>query len=492
MKSRKKGTATPLIETRYRRIMTDLPAPQSQPLLAMREIVEPRAMLGQPPFIWDSAKGISVRDPYGNQWLDWSSGVLVTNIGHSHPAVQKAIMEKVSRGLLFSYCFATEDRIRLANKLVSITPAPLQKIFFFNTGSESVEGAIKLARTYMQKRFGKQKNSIVSFKYSFHGRTMGAQLAGGYPEMKAWLGRIDKSFFQAPFPDGYHEKDTSFALFEKSLEKASLSPHRIAAVIMEPYQGGGASFAPEAYVKKLRAWCRKNDILLIFDEVQSGFGRTGKLFAFEHYGIAPDLLCLGKGISGSLPLSAIMGPAEILDCYGPGSMTSTHGGHALCCAAALANLEILLGENIVENAAKSGAFLKTKLQSLTALYPYIGALHGKGMVYGLHIINPHTKSPDGALASQIVTSCFRQGLLLFAPVGTGAATIKICPPLTMSKDAIAEGVAVLARALVHAAKPLGYNKKNREASVSRKRSFPSQSSMRSVASAKRLTRSKSF
>jgi 4-aminobutyrate aminotransferase-like enzyme len=443
--------SVPRVSTRHRRIVTALPAPESLGVLRRIDKYEPRSLSGQPPVVWDRAEGFQVYDPYGNMWLDWTSGVLVANIGHGHPAIKEAIVRDAEKGQLFSYCFAAESRSLLAERLVQLAPRGIEKAFLLTTGSEAVENAIKLGRTFGRKVGGAKKIVIVTFGLGFHGRTLGAQLAGGYPEAKDWIGNLDPAFVQVPFPDGFRCADLDFDRFEASLSEQALKPDEVAAVIMESYQGGGASFAPAPYVQALRRWCDRHGALLVFDEVQSGFGRTGKLFAFEHYGVAPDLICLGKAISGSLPLSAVLGRAEIMDLYGPGAMTSTHGGHALACAAALANLEVLLAEKCVERAAKVGEVLHRGLCEIARRYsPVVGALHGKGMVFGLHIVEAGTERPDGARAFEIVRRCFESGLLMFSPVGLGGATVKICPPLITTEEAIIEGLTVLESAFAGA------------------------------------------
>jgi len=443
--------SVPRVSTRHRRIVTALPAPESLAVLRRVEKYEPRSLSGQPPVVWDRAEGVQVYDLYGNMWLDWTSGVLVANIGHGHPAIKESIVREAEKGQLFSYCFPAESRSLLAERLVHLAPRRIEKAFILTTGSEAVENAIKLGRTWGRKIGGAKKIAIVTFELGFHGRTLGAQLAGGYPEAKEWIGNLDPAFVQVPFPDGFRCRNLDFDLFEESLSEQSIEPDEVAAVMMESYQGGGASFAPAPYVQALRRWCDRHGALLVFDEVQSGFGRTGKLFAFEHYGVAPDLICLGKAISGSLPLSAVLGRAEIMDLYGPGAMTSTHGGHALACAAALANLEVLGAENCVERAAQVGERLREGLSDITRKYsPIVGALHGKGMVYGIHVIEPGTERPDGARAFEIVRRCFESGLLMFAPVGFGGATLKICPPLITTEEAIMEGLTVLESAFAGA------------------------------------------
>lgn len=420
---------------------------KSKKILEQLRLYEPRSVSGQPPVVWEKAEGVYVYDVEGRKYLDWSSGVLVANAGHGRREISDAIIETVSRPLLFSYCFPTEIRAELLHEMQDILIRSDDKIFFLSTGSEATECAIKLAKTYALQRHGNEKQYIVSFENGFHGRTMGAQLAGGNSALKGWLNGISAPFLQVPFPDGFRCRDKSFGLFMSSLKKHSVKPEQIAGVIMESYQGGGASFAPVKYVRQLSAWCRKHDIVLVMDEVQSGFGRTGKWFAFEHYGIKPDLICCGKGISSSLPLSAVIGKKELMDLYPPGSMTSTHGGNPVCCAAALANLKILKDENIVGNARKVGLYLGKHLKELADGIFFIAAVHGKGLVYALHVVKRDGITPDAELSGRIVKTCNEKGLLFFAPVGFGGANIKICPPLTITKDEIRKGLDILSCAV---------------------------------------------
>jgi len=253
---------------------------------------------------------------------------------------------------------------------------------------------------------------------------------------------------QAPFPDGFRCEDTSFDLFPKCIEEQGSGPDQIAGVITETYQGGGASFAPPEYIQALAAWCEEHDIVLIMDEVQAGFGRTGTLFGFEHYGIVPDLACFGKGISSCMPLSAVIGRADLMDQYPPGSMTSTHTGNPLCCAAALASIDIIEQERLVENAAKMGALLHGELGRIKDAHADVCAsLQGKGLVAGLHMVKPGSIEPDDALAFHVVKGCVEKGLLMFCPVGYGGGTVKIAPPLCITEDAVAESCAVLNEAL---------------------------------------------
>ena len=432
------------VQTRYRHIVTNLPAPDSLALLETMARCEPKSMLGQPPVIWDRAEGFQVYDRYGNMWLDWSAGVSVANIGHNHPQVREAIQCEVERGLLHSYIFANEARIRLAEKLVALAPPGLDKVFLLTTGSEAIENALKLALTYGQRVGGKHKINMISFANGFHGRTLGAQLLGGDQKLKEWIGPLGETFHQVPFPDGFRCADTDFDLFLQTLRSGRVTPDSVAGVIMESYQGGGASFAPTEYVQQLRRWCTQHEVVLICDEIQAGFGRSGKMFAFEHYGIVPDVICCGKGISGSLPLSAVIAKADLLDQYGPGEMSSTHSGNPVAARAALANIEVLQRENVVENARVVGEVLHAGLRELRDEFgQVIGAVHGKGLVAGVHVVQPQTSDPNGDLAHRVVIECFERGLLMFDPVGVGKATVKVCPPLVITADAVREGLDVL-------------------------------------------------
>jgi 4-aminobutyrate aminotransferase-like enzyme len=441
-------TRVPTVKTKYRRIQGVLPNKQTIAEVKKLRKAEPISMRGQPALIWDTARGFSVFDAYGNKWLDFSSGVLITNAGHGHPAIVKAVTDQAKK-LLTTYCFPNEPRIQLTQKILSIAPRGLNKVFLLSTGSETLECAIKLMRTYGRRTYGDTKSVIVSFERAFHGRTLGSQQIGGIPAGKAWIKNLDPEIVQIPFPDGFRTENTDFSLFEKTLKAKGVKPAQVAGVVVETYQGGGTSFLPKTYAKQLRAWCDKNKALLTFDEVQAGFGRCGTMFGFQLYGVTPDLFCCGKGISSSLPISAVVGREAVMDIYGPNEMTSTHSGNPVCSAAALANINVLINEKLVQNSAKVGAVLQKELDKLKADYPaIIGARHGAGLVAGLHIVKPGTKEPDGDLAWEIVNTCYQSGLLMFAPVGFGGATVKIAPPLCITKEALLEGLGVLRAAFV--------------------------------------------
>jgi len=438
------------IETKYRRIVTKLPVPESLPLFEALHGCEPRAMRGQPPVVWHRAEGFLVGDAWGNQWIDWSSGVLIANAGHGRQEIADAIAQQAAAHLLTSFSFANQPRAQLVEKLVSILPEPLKKVFLFTTGSEAVECAIKMCRTFGVRTGGRSKHVIVCYDDAFHGRTMGAQQAGGIAELKEWIVNLDPGFAQVPFPDGFRTRDTSFEAFERSLRERGIEPANVAGVILETYQGGSAAFAPPAYMQSLRQWCTGHKALLVTDEIQAGFGRTGRLWGFEHYGVVPDLAVFGKGISGSLPVAAVAGRPDVLDLYPPLSMTSSHAGNPICCAAALASIDLVLREKLAERAAATGAILHRRLHAMAARFPQIGCVAGKGLVAGLACVTPGTSEPDGDLAFDVVRRAVEKGVLMFAPVGFGHATVKICPPLVITEDAVNESVDALEEALAEA------------------------------------------
>jgi len=441
----------PPVQTKYRRIVTEIPVPESIPILQGLRQYEPASMSGQPLVLWDRAEGIQVFDRWGNTWLDWSSGVLVTNAGHSHPKIVQAVVDQARHGLTHNYCFPSEIRARTVEELAKVAPEGLRKVFLLTTGAEACECAIKLARTWGLKVGGRGKITFVTFHNAFHGRTLGAQMAGGIPALKQWIVNLDPNIVQVPFPDGFRCPDTRFELFLESLDKQGIRPEMVAGVMTETYQGGNASFAPPEYIQKLRAWCDQHQSLLVMDEVQAGFGRTGTYWGFEHYGVLPDVICCGKGISSGLPMAAVIGRPEIMDLYPAGSMTSTHTGNPICAAAVLANLQVIREEKLVERCRAMGEILQPELRRVGRQYPnHIGAVHGKGLVASLHIVKPGGIEPDAPLAADIVRRCVEKGLLMFSPVGYAGASVKIAPPLVITEEPLRESIRVLEEVLEEA------------------------------------------
>ncbi|MCW8132746.1 MAG: aspartate aminotransferase family protein [Planctomycetota bacterium] len=436
-------------QTKFRTIKTAIPVPESVPILESLRKSEPLSMTGQPAILWDSAQGCLVKDRWGNQWLDWSSGVLVANAGHGRKEIVDAIVKQATSPLLHNYCFPNESRAELAKYLTQLAPEPLKKVFLLTTGAETTECAIKLAKTHGVKAGGKGKDVIVSFEHGFHGRTLASQLAGGIPGLKTWITREHPDFVQVPFPGDWRlpAAKTTFQAFTDALAAKGISAAQVAGVIVESYQGGSAAFLPVEFAQALRKWCTDNKTVLIFDEVQAGFGRCGTLFGFEHYGVVPDLTCCGKGISSSLPISCVLGKPEIMDLYGPGEMTSTHTGNPICSAAALANLKVIVNEKLVANAAARGEEMFAGLEKIRAKHPSrLACVKGKGLVAGVHCVQANGADPDADLAFRVVERCIEKGLLLFGPVGFKGGTVKICPPLVISKEELADGLQAMGEA----------------------------------------------
>ncbi len=438
----------PQVKTKYRCVQTKLPVPESLKIFEALETSEPRSMMGQPPIVWHRAEGFQVSDRWGNTWIDWSSCVLISNIGHGRKEIRQAIKDILDQNLLATYVFVHEKRAKLTKALQAISPDPANyHVFLLTTGSEACENCIKLAKTYALEKHGSQKKYIVSFKNAFHGRTLGAQLAGGMDKLKAWIVDEGKTFVQVPFPDGYKNEDTSFELFLKTIAQQGVKPAEIAGVITETYQGVGPDFLPYDYAQALERFCKENDIVTIFDEVQAGFGRTGKMFGYQHYDIKPDLIACGKGLSSSLPIAAVIGRKDIMNLYAPGSMTSTHSGSPLPVVSAIESLKIIQRENLVENARRLGEILIPELERIRNKHPDIlGCVQGKGLVAGIQAVKKGTKEPDADTALKINEKCFQKGLLMFAPVGVDGECIKIAPPLVINEEALREGITVLEEA----------------------------------------------
>lgn len=446
----------PEVKTRYRRIRTRLPVPESREIIQALMDSEPRSMMGQPPVIWDRAEGFQIWDRWGNCWIDWSSGVLIANSGHGRKEICRGLIEALRKPLLSTYVFRHEKRAELIQALRALSPDPADyRVFLLTTGSEAIEAGIKLAKTYALEKYGPKKKYLVSFRNSFHGRTLGAQLAGGLEGLKKWIIDEGRTFLQVPFPDGYKNENTSFDQFLSSLKKQKIRAGEIAGLITESYQGVGPDFFPYEYAQSLQSFCREHDIVMIFDEVQAGFGRTGKMFTYEHYDVKPDLIVCGKGISSSLPISAVIGRSEIMDLYPPGSMTSTHSGSPLPVIAAIENLKIIRRENLVERARRMGEVLMPWLKKIRDRYPdVLGCLHGKGLVAGLQVVKKGGKEPDSATALKISEKCFQKGLLMFAPVGVGGECLKIAPPLVIEEEALIESISVFGEACSEVLEPV--------------------------------------
>ncbi len=440
-----------MIKTKYRKIHTDIPSESTELFLRKLSETEARSMRGQLPVLWDCAKGFQVFDDQGNQWIDFTSTIFVANAGHAHPHIVEALHKQLDKKLLHSYTFINRSRVEFLKKLVSIKPDYLQKAFLLSAGTEATECALKLMRM-RGISINKEKLAIISFFGSMHGRTMGAEMLSGDSKKSEWIGYKDPNIYHLPFPypwlakgDNYNWKDHFYRDIDR-LKKQGLDFNNIAGFMIESYQGWGAVFYPKEYIQELVKFAGEYKAIVTFDEIQSGFGRTGKFFAYEHYEVIPDLVCIGKGASSSLPLSAVLGKADLLDLPETGSMSSTHSGNPLCCAAALANLEVIESENLVYESERKGKLLHQCLNQIAVKYPHrISHVLGKGMVAA--ILMADAGKPDVVFATKVVEKAMRKGLLV---VYTARESIKLGPPLTIADDALLEGLDVLEESIAEA------------------------------------------
>ncbi|MCC0100227.1 aspartate aminotransferase family protein (plasmid) [Streptomyces sp. NBC_01343] len=404
---------------------------------------EPATMHTQHPVVWDRAAGSRVYNREGRSWLDWTSGILTANAGHARAEVVDAITEQARQGLLHAYMFPTRVRARTVRALSELTGFPQSVLY--TTGAEAVEGALKISSRHAMARRPRsaaaRPSVVVSFEGAFHGRTLGAQLSGGLPAQRDWAPELDEVFVRVPYPGRGEGWNTE--VIEDALRKAGAGPEDVACVVGEIYQGSTLrQIDPEA-ARALREWCTRHGALLIFDEIQSGFGRTGALFAYEHIGVRPDLLLVAKGLSGSLPISAVLiGDERFAANVRPGELTSTHSGNPISLAAAEANLALYADGRIVAEAARRGRQLAEGLADWAARLPARRRIIGTmGLIAGVACT-----SEDGALdpgASQrLAAECIERGLLVCVPSTLGGAMLKIMPPVTTSEDELAESLAL--------------------------------------------------
>jgi 4-aminobutyrate aminotransferase len=411
-----------------------LPGPRSRALFERWAKVEAQCTGYQAPVVWDRASGVVVTDMDGNTFLDWTSGVLVTNVGHCHPHLVKAIQNTASR-LLNNYECLNEPRVQAAEKLISILPKHLDKCFFLSTGAEATEGCIRI----MKRKTGKFE--IVSFYGGFHGRTYAAASAGGLSGPKKGYGPTMPGAIRVPFPYCYRcpfkaKPETCGMLCLDFMDDAvrANSTGSLAGVIVEAYQGAaGFIFAPPGWFPRLEQWIRSRGLLFTYDEVQAGFGRTGKLFAMEWENLTPDLVSMGKGIGSSVPTSAIAARGDVIGALGKGEMSSTMGGNPICCAAVTAVVEIMQAEKLEQNALRMGKMMKDRLVQIQEKSPYIGDVRGSGLVMGVELVkDKKTKEPAPDLTKKLIDIAAQNGLLI-GLVGIFGNVIRVAPPLVISE-----------------------------------------------------------
>jgi 4-aminobutyrate aminotransferase-like enzyme len=439
----------PPVATPHRLIQTAIPAPGTREILERLDSCESRSMHGQLPLVWDRAEDFSVYDAAGNRWIDFTSTIFVANVGHSNPRIAAAIRATLEKPLISSYAFAHETRARYLEKLVAFAGPPLEKAFLLSAGTEATEAALKLMRMHGQKQ-GKRRRGIISIEGQWHGRTLGAQMMGGNLAQRDWIGYQDPDVHHIPAPypwvlDG-RSGEAFLAQGLERLEKAGIDlAQDVCGFMIETFQGWGAVFYPVDFVQAIKRVCERHGALLAFDEMQAGFGRTGKAFGFQHYGVIPDLICCGKGMGAGVPLSGVLGRAEIMDLPDEGNMSSTHSANSLVCAAGLAVLQELEERNLVAEAARKGDLLHASLARLQARFPArVFTVLGRGLIAAVLFRHPVTHEPDGPFASRVAERCMQKGLLV---VHTGRESIKIGPPLTITDAALLEGIEVLGEAI---------------------------------------------
>ena len=401
--------------------------------------------------IWSHGEGHRLYDGDGRAYLDFATGIATTILGHRHPAVTAAVHAQADRLLhLMSGLGYTEPVSRLAELLASTLPDPLDTVFFGNSGAEVIDGAIKLARR------STGRPAIIAFEGGFHGRTYGAlSITTSSANYQAGHGPLLPDVHITPYPSAYRGFDGdeaaategAFAALERLLAGA-VAPTNVAAIVIEPVLGeGGYVPAPLEFLPKLRGLCDRHGILLVADEVQTGYGRTGRMWGFEHAGIVPDIVCVAKGIANGLPLGAFVSRRELQERWGKGAHGSTFGGNPVSCAAGIAVLETIRDSGLVANAAARGDQLRTGLQAVAAGDPRVGDVRGPGLMIGVELIQPGpARAPDGALGAAMMNRCADLGLLVLT-CGPEHNIVRWLAPLDVSAEEVDEGLDIFTRAL---------------------------------------------
>ena len=434
-------------------IRTKLPGPKARAILARdAEVVSPSYPREQP-LVMSHGRGAEIWDVDGNRFLDFAAGIAVCNTGHSHPQVVQAIKDAADRFLHISSDYWHEGQVAVAEKINALAPMGEPVLSFFcQSGTEAVEGALKLAR-YVSGR-----SRFIGFLGGFHGRTMGslAFTASKYTQQKGFSAMSGVT--HVPYPNPYRPlfagKDQGQAVIdyiENVLFASNVPPSEVAAILVEPIQGeGGYIVPPDGFLTGLRQLCDRHGILLIFDEVQTGIGRSGKMFACQHWNVQPDIMTLAKGLGSGMPIGLVVAKKNIMQQWTPGAHANTYGGNPICCAAALATLDLVERE-YAANAAKVGAYFMERLREVQSRHEVIGEVRGKGLMIGMELISdPASREPCQKSCGAVITSAFHRGLLLLS---CGQSTVRFMPPLNVSVEQIDEAISLLEAALVDAMAP---------------------------------------
>jgi 4-aminobutyrate aminotransferase / (S)-3-amino-2-methylpropionate transaminase / 5-aminovalerate transaminase len=436
-------------------IRTAIPGPRSLALMARREAAVPRGPSHATPIFAAAAEGATITDVDGNRFLDFAGGIGVLNAGHRAPRVTAAIREQLEKHL--HLCFAVtpyEGYVAVAEKLNALAPGNFaKKTILINSGAEAIENAIKIARAYTKRP------AVICFEDAFHGRTLlTMSLTSKTHPYKAGFQPFASDIYRIPYAYPYrHAPGTSAEDFAHHLEdafKRSVAPESVAAVIAEPVLGeGGFVVPPRDYFRLLQNICRKHGILFIADEIQSGFGRTGKWFACEHFGVEPDLITTAKSLGGGMPIAAVTGRAEIMDAPGPGSLGGTYCGHPLSCAAALAAIETIEKDKLLARSTAIGERFEKRARGWQKKWPLVGEVRGLGGMCAMELVRDgQTREPADTETKQIAKYCYEQGLILLT-AGTFNNIIRVLVPLVVTDEQFDEGLNVIEAALAAVAEP---------------------------------------
>jgi len=432
--------------TRTIELKTAIPGPRSREILERKAQVVADPLSVFLPVVIEEGRGATLTDVDGNTFIDFTGGVGCLNVGHSHPRVVEAAQEQLAK---FSHTDFTivpyEVYVTLAERLIAASPfrSPA-KAAFFNAGTEAVENAIKFARAYTGRP------GVIGFEGGFHGRTLlSLSLTSKTHPYKAGLGPFAPEVYRVPFPNDYRgpSADEALAALERALI-TQVAAETVAAIVIEPIQGeGGFVVAPQAFVDGVRRLCDEHGIVMVVDEVQTGFGRTGKLFAIEHYGIEPDLITVAKSIAAGLPLSGVIGKAEIMDAPGDSAIGGTYVGNPVAQAAALAVLDVMEDEGVCERAAQLGETIRARMESWRERWPQVGDVRGLGAMLAIELVTePTSKEPDADAASAVVEAAAARGLLLLKS-GIYSNCIRVLAPLVLSDAELDEALTVWEDAL---------------------------------------------
>ena len=410
---------------------------------------ESRSMHGQLPIYWKSAKNSIVKDQDNKRYIDFTSTIFVANIGHSNPYIKRYIRRVLRSNLIHSYTYLNKFRVEYIQKLVEFAGNPFEKAYLASSGTEATETALKLIRLYSNRISKKNKPGIISFNGNYHGRTLGSFMMSGFEKSKSWIGYHDPNIFFIDFPypwDVSEEQGPDFFVAQlEGLKKKGVNLKTdIGGFMIETFQGWGALFYPKSFIKKLASFAKENDILICFDEMQAGFFRTGKKFGFLHYEVDPDIICIGKGMGGGMPISGVLSTKQILDLPSPGEMSSTNSANPLVCAGALATLDYIKDYNISNHALNNSKLFQSELNKISTEFKSILKIYGKGMISAI-LFYDKKGNPDIDRANKVVDYSLNNGLIV---VKTGRESIKLGPPVNISKKNLLKGIQILRDSII--------------------------------------------